>query len=90
MVGGRGGNGPYGPGHQMLLRTERGSRTGRSRKPRERPLRRDLLRNTNLDGYTDADITDVVWNLNSMPRKCLAYQTPIEVFAANLGVALEL
>src|SRR5512132_1694850 len=53
-------------------------------------LRRDLPRNTNLDGYTDADITDVVWNLNSTPRKCLAYQTPIEVFAANLGVALEL
>jgi IS30 family transposase len=53
-------------------------------------LRRDLPRNTSLDGYTDADITDVVWNLNSTPRKCLAYQTPIEVFAANLGVALEL
>jgi transposase, IS30 family len=53
-------------------------------------LRRDLPRNTSLDGYTDADITDVVWNLNSTPRKCLGYQTPIEAFAANLGVALEL
>ena len=53
-------------------------------------LRRDLPRNTGLDGYTDADITDVVWNLNSTPRKCLGYQTPIEAFAANLGVALEL
>src|SRR5512144_2784013 len=53
-------------------------------------LRRDLARNTSLDGYTDADITDLIWNLNSTPRKCLGYQTPIEVFAANLGVALEL
>jgi IS30 family transposase len=53
-------------------------------------LRRDLPRNTSLDGYTDADITNVIWNLNSTPRKCLGYQTPIEAFAANLGVALEL
>ena len=52
--------------------------------------RRDLPRKTSLDGYTDADITDVIWNLNSTPRKCLGYQTPIEAFAANLGVALEL
>jgi IS30 family transposase len=32
---------------------------------------------------------DIVWNLNSTPRKCLGYKTPIEAFAANLGVALE-
>jgi transposase, IS30 family len=31
----------------------------------------------------------VVWNLNATPRKCLGYRTPIEAFAANLGVALE-
>jgi len=52
-------------------------------------LRRDLPRRTSLGGYTDADIDDVVWNLNSTPRKCLGYRTPIEAFAANLGVALE-
>ena len=28
-------------------------------------------------------------NLNSTPRKCLGYRTPIEAFALNLGVALE-
>lgn len=53
-------------------------------------LRRDLPRSTTLGDYTDADIDDVIWNLNTTPRKCLRYRTPIEAFAANLGVALEL
>ena len=53
-------------------------------------LRRDLPRKTSLAGFTDADIDDVVWNLNATPRKCLGYRTPIEAFAANLGVALEM
>ncbi len=53
-------------------------------------LRRDLPRKTRLDSYTEDDIDDIVWNLNSTPRKCLAYKTPIEAFAANLGVALEM
>ena len=53
-------------------------------------LRRDLPRKTSLDEYTDADIEDLIWNLNTTPRKCLRYRTPIEAFAANLGVALEL
>ncbi|RME97619.1 MAG: IS30 family transposase [Alphaproteobacteria bacterium] len=52
-------------------------------------LRRDLPRKTSLGDYTDDDIDAVVWNLNSTPRKCLGYRTPIEAFAANLGVALE-
>jgi len=52
-------------------------------------LRRDLPRKTRLDGYTDDDIDDIIWNLNSTPRKCLGYKTPIEAFAANLGVAPE-
>ncbi len=53
-------------------------------------LRRELPRKTSLGGYTDDDIDDVIWNLNSTPRKCLGFQTPIEAFAANLGVALEM
>ena len=53
-------------------------------------LRRDLPRKTRLDDYTDDDIDDTVWNLNSTPRKCLGYRTPIEAFAVNLGVALEM
>ena len=53
-------------------------------------LRRDLPRKITLGDYTDADIDDVTWNLNATPRKCLGYRTPIEAFAANLGVALEM
>ncbi len=53
-------------------------------------LRRDLPRKTSLRDYTDDDIDDVIWNLNSTPRKCLGYRTPIEAFAVNLGVALEM
>jgi IS30 family transposase len=53
-------------------------------------LRRDLPRRTSLDDHTDADIDDLVWNLNATPRKCLGYRTPIEAFAVNLGVALEM
>ena len=53
-------------------------------------IRRDLPRKTSLGDYTDADIDDVIWSLNTTPRKCLGYRTPIEAFAANLGVALEL
>jgi transposase, IS30 family len=51
-------------------------------------LRRDP-RKTSLGDYSDVDIDDVIWNLNTTPRKCLGYRTPIEAFAANLGVALE-
>jgi IS30 family transposase len=53
-------------------------------------LRRELPRKTSLGDYTDDDIDDVIWNLNSTPRKCLRYRTPIEAFAENLGVALEM
>lgn len=54
------------------------------------PLHRDLPRKTSLAEYTDADIDDVIWNLNATPRKCFGYRTPIEAFAINLGVALEM
>ena len=52
-------------------------------------LRRNLPRKTTLTEYSDADIEDVIWNLNATPRKCLGCRTHIEAFAANLGVALE-
>ncbi len=53
-------------------------------------LRRDLPRKASLSGYSDDDIDSIVWNLNATPRKCLAFKTPIEAFASQLGVALEL
>ena len=53
-------------------------------------IRRDLPRKASLSGYTDDDIDSIDWNLNSTPRKCLGFRTPIEAFASNLGVALEM
>lgn len=53
-------------------------------------LRRDLPRHARLSDYDDTDIDDIVWMLNSTPRKCLGFQTPIEAFAQKLGVALEM
>ena len=53
-------------------------------------IRRDLPCKASLADYTDDDIDAVIWNLNSTPRKCLGYRTPIEAFAAQLGVAIEL
>src|SRR5215216_2157268 len=53
-------------------------------------LRRDLPRKTSLGAYSDDDIADVIWTLNSTPRKCLDYRTPFEAFAANLGAHLKI
>ena len=53
-------------------------------------VRVELPRKTDLSGYSDADIDDIVWIMNSTPRKCLGFQTPIEAFAQKLGVALEM
>lgn len=53
-------------------------------------LRRDLPRKASPCGYTDADIDSIIWNLHSTPRKCLGFKTPIDAFAAHLGVALEM
>ena len=59
-------------------------------------LRRDLSRQTRsqlghtpFGDHTDADLDDVIRNLNSTPRKCPGHRTPIEAFAASLGGALE-
>lgn len=52
-------------------------------------LRRDLPRTVNLSSYADEDIEALIWNLNSTPRKCFDYRTPIEAFAHQLAVALE-
>jgi IS30 family transposase len=53
-------------------------------------IRRELPRSTRLSEYRETDIDDIVWMLNSTPRKCLGFRTPIEAFAQQLGVALEM
>jgi hypothetical protein len=61
---------------RLLLRPAQSMAT---RIDRDRPLRRDLPRKTSLGGYTDVDIDDVIWNLNSgaakVPRLPHVYQS---------------
>ena len=38
-----------------------------------------------LDDLTDDDCQDIALILNTTPRKCFAYRTPIEAFLAELG-----
>ena len=52
-------------------------------------VRRDLPRKTDLQNWTDDDIETLTFILNSTPRKCLGYRTPLEAFANEIGVALE-
>ncbi|MFP6699221.1 MAG: hypothetical protein VCF08_20370 [Alphaproteobacteria bacterium] len=38
----------------------------------------------------EGDIDDIMWAINSTPRKCLGYRTPAEAFLENLTIALEM
>jgi IS30 family transposase len=48
-------------------------------------IRRWLPRSIDLDQVSDEDIQDIAMNLNSTPRKCLGFKTPIEALFAELG-----
>lgn len=50
-------------------------------------IRRSLPRHSRLAGYTDADLDAMVLRLNTTPRKCLGFRTPLEAFLTSLGVA---
>ncbi len=43
-------------------------------------IRRTLGRSTNMNKITQEDLNTLAERLNNTPRKCLNYQTPIEVF----------
>jgi IS30 family transposase len=51
-------------------------------------LRRALPRGLDLAHTPDADIRRLVRNLNTTPRKCLGWMTPLEVFNHEIKVAL--
>ena len=53
-------------------------------------VRRDMPRKTDMADYSEGDIDDLMWAINSTPRKCLGYQTPAEAFLENLTIALEM
>ena len=48
-------------------------------------MRRRLPRRTNLAEVTDADIARLVRSLNTTPRKCLDWSTPLEAFSRGLA-----
>jgi transposase, IS30 family len=52
-------------------------------------LRRDISRHATPSGCRDRDLDALPWAFNTTPRKCLAFQTPLEAFALQLSVALE-
>jgi IS30 family transposase len=53
-------------------------------------VRRDMPRKTDMADYSEGDINDLMWAINSTPRKCLRYKTPAEAFLENLRIALEM
>jgi IS30 family transposase len=51
-------------------------------------LRQYLPRGTNLSTYSQAQLNTIARQLNTRPRKTLAYQTPAEVFAAGVAATV--
>jgi IS30 family transposase len=51
-------------------------------------LRKPLPRRTQLAEIPDAEIARLVHNLNTTPRKCLGWRTPLEVFNRQLAAEL--
>ena len=44
-------------------------------------IRRTIPKRSDFDKYSDQDINDLMWNMNTTPRKCLGYKTPYEVIS---------
>ena len=53
-------------------------------------IRRDMPSKTDITDYSTTDIDDIMWAINSTPRKYLGYRTPAEAFLENLRIALEM
>ena len=45
---------------------------------------------TDMADYTERDIDDIMWAVNSTPQKCLDYRTLAEAFLENIRIALEM
>lgn len=43
--------------------------------------RRTIHKKSDFNDYNDDDINNLMWNMNTTPRKCLGYKTPYEVIA---------
>ena len=53
-------------------------------------LRRWIPRSTNLDDMTEQDIQDIAMTINTTPRKCLGFRSPIEAFLTELGKNIDI
>lgn len=53
-------------------------------------IRRWLPRSMDLDLVSDEDIQKTAMNLNSTPRKCPDFKTPIEATLAELGSDIQI
>ena len=53
-------------------------------------LRRWIPRTTNLDEMSEQDIQEIAMTLNTTPRKCLGFRSPIEAFLTELGKNIDI
>jgi IS30 family transposase len=53
-------------------------------------IRRWLPRSIDLDDVSDEDIQEIAMTMNTTPRKCLGYKTPIEAMLSDLGKQVQI
>lgn len=70
---------------QLLLRAEIALAEGRAVENFNGRLRRFMPSDTDIAAMDPADIEVICAQLNSTPRKCLGYQTPLEVLSAEIS-----
>jgi IS30 family transposase len=51
-------------------------------------LRRYLPKGTSFEDLTQADLNDMIWEINNRPKKCLGFETSEEVFSFHLSVRI--
>ncbi len=53
-------------------------------------IRRWLPRGIDLDDISDEDIQEIAMTINTTPRKCLGFKSPVEAFLKELGKSVSL
>ena len=53
-------------------------------------IRRWLPRGIDLDDISDEDIQEIAMTINTTPRKCLNFKSPVEAFLKELGKSVSL